>query len=59
MQILKLNYSNMKPPSKRVLREQTNEQSALSEQIVYNTKSDIRVFNMAQRYIYFIELEID
>lgn len=49
----------MKPPSKRVIREQTNEQSALSEQIVYNTKSDIRVFNMAQRYIYFIELEID
>ena len=48
-----MNYNNRKPLSKRVIREQTKGQSVLEIQIVYKTKSDLKVIVMLQRYIIF------
>ena len=50
---LNLNYNNKELLPKRVFREKTKGQSVAKKQIVYKTKSDLRVFVMPQRYIIF------
>ena len=52
---LNLNYNNKELLPKRVFREKTKGQPVAKKQIVYKTKSDLRVFVMPQRYIIFWE----